>query len=92
MPNHEEHCQHSRKRYGVRGDEIHHWLDEPAKFYGKYHRKYRHDSETVEVVGEIFGNKYGRALAENIALDHLALDREMSAWNRNGYQVRNMVP
>ena len=35
MPNHEEHCLHSEQRYGVRGDDIHAWMDEPCKIAGQ---------------------------------------------------------
>ena len=35
MPNHETHCQHTLARYGVRGDDIHSYIDEPCKVAGK---------------------------------------------------------
>lgn len=76
MPNHEEHCQHSMKRYGVRGDDIHTYLDEPCTVAGQGHREFRHDTKTIKLVGELFGPKYGRELAENIALDHITADHE----------------
>lgn len=76
MPSHEEHCQHALKRYGVRGDDIHQYLDEPCRFVGQGHREFRHDSNTLKLVGQIFGKKYGRELAENIALDHIMLDHK----------------
>jgi len=37
MPNHEEHCLHSLKRYGVRGDDVHTWMDEPSFTMGPSH-------------------------------------------------------
>jgi hypothetical protein len=61
MPTHEEHCQHTLKRFGVRGDDIHSFMDEPCKTFGQAHREYRHDSDTVKTVGEMFGDKYGQA-------------------------------
>lgn len=83
IPQHEEHCQHSLKRYGIRGDDIHSYIDEPSKSYSQSHRQYRHDSNTVKLVGEMFGRKYGRELAENIALDHIMADHEEEVKNRN---------
>src|SRR3990170_4160872 len=76
MPNNEEHCEHSLKRYGVRGDDIHKFLDEPCRTMGQNHREYRHDTKTIKLVGEVFGKKYGRELAESIALDHITADHE----------------
>lgn len=64
------------KRYGVEGRDIHSWLDEPSKEYATAHRQFRHDTETIRMVGEIFGKTYGKSLAENIALDHIMLDHE----------------
>lgn len=37
MPNNEEHCQHSLKRYGTRGNDIHTWIDEPSRMYMGFH-------------------------------------------------------
>jgi hypothetical protein len=82
LPSHEEHCQHTFKRYAVRGDDIHHFMDEPSKAFGKGHREYRHDSNTVKLVGRVFGQKYGVELAENIALDHIMADHEEEIRNR----------
>jgi len=82
MPDHEEHCQHSLQRYGVRADDIHSFLDEPSKEFGPAHREFRHDSETVELVGEMFGAKYGCEVAENVALDHIMLDHAQEIQQR----------
>jgi hypothetical protein len=76
MPNIEKHCKRTLKRYGVEGREIHEWLDAPSRKYAGTHRQFRHDTETIRLVGEIFGKKYGKSLAENIALDHIMLDHE----------------
>jgi len=76
MPNCEEHCEHTLKRYGVEGRDIHTWIDEPSKLYGASHREVRHDTEAREMVKKIFGEKYGENLAENIFLDHMLLDLE----------------
>ena len=84
MPNFEEHCQHSLKRYGYRGEKIHRFLDKPSRRYGCSHREFRHDSETVKLCGKMFGEFYGsRIMAENIALDHIMLDHEEEIKNRN---------
>jgi hypothetical protein len=74
MPILEEHSKHSLKRYGERGEDIHKFLDEPVKIVGRNHREFRHDTETIELVGKLFGQKYGKAKAESIALDHIMLD------------------
>lgn len=83
LPDHEEHCQHTLKRYNVRGDDIHSFIDEPSKLAGQGHRIYRHDTKTIKLVGEIFGGKYGREVAESIALDHITADHEEEIKRRN---------
>src|SRR4030067_1301123 len=76
MPNHEEHCLHSLERYGVRGDDIHSWIDEPSQIAGSSHRKYRHDLNSLPIAIQMFGEKYGDELVETIFLDHLKADSE----------------
>jgi hypothetical protein len=63
-------------RYNTDGRDIHLWLDQPSQHYAGAHREFRHDTETVRIVGELFGSKYGKAVAENIALDHIMADHE----------------
>jgi len=92
LPGHEEHCQHTLKRYGVRGDDVHSFLDEPCRIAGKGHRQFRHDSETVKLVGQIFGKKYGRELAENIALDHIMLDHKEEIRKRRDNAALSRCP
>lgn len=75
VPSLEEHCRHTLERYGVTGEEIHKFMDELYKVLGREHRQFRHNIENVKLVGELFGKKYGKELAENIALDHLMLDK-----------------
>ena len=82
MPSLEEHCEMTLKRYGVEGRDIHTWLDEPSREYAASHRQFRHDSETVKLVGELFGKTYGASLAENIALDHIMVDHQEEIKNR----------
>ena len=65
MPSLEEHCKRTLKRYGVEGGNIHKWLDEPSRKYAGAHRQFRHDTETIRLVGEIFEKKYGKSLAES---------------------------
>jgi hypothetical protein len=74
MPNCEEHSKYSLERYGKRAGDIHKFLDEPASVYGKNHREFRHDTETIKLVGKLFGQIYGKTEAESIALDHIMLD------------------
>jgi hypothetical protein len=76
MPQHEEHCLHSEKRYRVRGDDIHSWIDEPSAVAGGLHRSYRHDLSSLPAAIQIFGAKYGADMVENIFLDHLKADSE----------------
>jgi hypothetical protein len=76
MPQHEEHCLHSEKRYSVRGDDIHSWMDEPSAVAGGLHRSFRHDLSSLPTAIQIFGSKYGADVVENIFLDHLKADSE----------------
>jgi len=70
----EEHCQHSLKRYGVRGDEIHKWIDEPVRIAGRSHRQFRHDLASLPMAVKMFEAKYGADTVKNIFLDHLSAD------------------
>jgi len=88
MPNLEEHCKRTQKRYGVEGRDIHEWLDTPSRKYGGAHRQFRHDTETIRLVGEIFGKKYGKSLSENIALDHIMSDHEEEIRKRRTVVVK----
>lgn len=72
MPNREEHCKHTMERYGVTGEDIHEWMDEPSLLLGPEHRGERHDPQ--QSLPQIFVNKYGSELARNIMLDHIFLD------------------
>lgn len=80
MPSHEEHCQHSEKRYGVRGDDIHTWMDEPSFIMGSSHRDERHNPRRdLPINIKMFGNDYGEGVARQVFLDHILLDRKESA-------------
>lgn len=72
MPSREEHCQHTLERYGVMGEDIHEWMDEPSLILGPEHRNERHDPK--QEIPPIFITKYGEELARNIILDHIFLD------------------
>jgi hypothetical protein len=80
-PNHEEHCQHSLKRYGIRGDDIHAWMDEPSRIAGATHRKFRHGLPNLPTAIQLFGKIYGPEIVENIFLDHLKADSEENRKN-----------
>lgn len=71
----EEHCEHTRKRYGISGREIHEWMDSPVKVVGALHRKFRHDiKKDLPAAHAIFDRYYGPTMVENIFLDHLIAD------------------
>jgi len=78
LPQLEDHCKHSFKRYGIRGDDIHSWMDEPSQLSGGSHRTYRHDLESLPIAIKMFEAKYGAEMVENIFLDHLKADSEES--------------
>ena len=73
MPNNEEHCKHTLNLYGVRGEDIHRWMDEPSQLYGSSHRWVRHDK--YQEVPESFIKKYGETLARDIMMDHILADQ-----------------
>lgn len=87
MPDHEEHCLHSEKRYGIRGADIHQWIDEPSQIAGGSHRNYRHDLESITIAIEAFGKIYGAEMVENIFLDHLKTDSEKNRKNKKQKQT-----
>lgn len=74
MPNIEEHCSHTKMRYGVTGESVHRWIDEPVRLVGPTHREYRHVLN--QEIPAFLVEEYGRDLARNIMLDHLTLDKE----------------
>jgi len=70
LPNHEEHCAESLKRYGKSFSELHSWMDEPSFLLGSSHRKYRHDPNFMPAEAKsIFGD-----FADHACLDHIRLD------------------
>ena len=70
MPEHEEHCRDSFRKYGKRFDELHTWMDEPWEMLGTQHRMYRHDPYTTpKEARDLFGE-----YADHACLDHIILD------------------
>jgi hypothetical protein len=70
MPNNEEHCKDSLRRYGKSFAELHAWMDEPCTILGATHRKYRHDPNTTpQEAKSLFGES-----ADHACLDHIRLD------------------
>jgi len=77
MPNLREHHRADIKKWGKKiADEykwVHEWLDSPQKVLGKEHRKFFHDQQTVEFIGQGWG-----IVAQAIARDHIELDKEVT--------------
>jgi hypothetical protein len=79
MPNHEEHCEESLRRYGTTFSELHKWMDEPSSILGPKHRKYRHDPNTTPLVArKLFGENADHACLDHIRLDELEIRRKGS--------------
>jgi hypothetical protein len=77
MPNHEEHCEDTLKRYGKTFSELHTWMDEPSTILGPNHRKYRHDPNTTPLEAKkIFGENADHACLDHIRLDELESRRK----------------
>jgi len=71
-PNLLEHANHTKEIYGITGEDIHKWIDNPVKLFGVNHRTIRHDPN--QDIPKIFIDKYGLELARNIIIDHMILD------------------
>ena len=96
MPNHEEHCAESLKRYGKTFSELHTWMDEPSLLLAAKHRKYRHNPNVTPMEAQaIFGFN-----ADNACLDHIRLDEvesrksKATLWfqNINFYNFESVLP
>jgi len=72
MPSLTEHCMFTEKRYGVTGESIHKWMDEPVIVQGPTHRKFRHDPN--QKIPQYLIEEYGSTLARDIMLDHILED------------------
>jgi len=71
MPRRSEHTEHTMSKYGVTGDDIHVWMDEPGMIFGPSHAAERHDPD--QIIPNVFVMKYGEELARDIIHDHLFL-------------------
>jgi hypothetical protein len=89
MPNHEEHCSESLRRYGKSFSELHTWMDEPSLILGSAHRQYRHDPYVTPMEAKaIFGE-----LADAACLDHIRLDeQENRKTAQNNPEIINVQP
>lgn len=50
MPSNKVHSLISEILFGESGKEVHKWMDMPVKYFGRHHRKYRHDPLTLAVL------------------------------------------
>ena len=71
MPNNEEHSKSTYHKLGVWASDVHRWMDEPWKSYGRSHREIRHDPDAPP---QWAVEKYGLALTRKIMKDHVELD------------------
>lgn len=96
MPNHEDHCAESLKRYGKTFSEMHSWMDEPSLLLGSSHRRYRHDPSVTPIEAKIiFGFNADNACLDHIRLDALESQRSiMTFWIPNNIhnEIRSVQP
>jgi hypothetical protein len=96
MPNHEEHCADSLKRYGKSFAELHAWMDEPSILLGSSHRKYRHDPNvTPEEAKAIFGVNADNACLDHIRLDELEVRKSITTFwlpNTSSHEIESVYP
>lgn len=78
MPPVNEHVAHSNKRIGVKGTEIHKWIDALFGTYHTHHRRYRHDfascMKEIVIVRPDLIEKFGIAVTEKVVKDHIDFD------------------
>jgi hypothetical protein len=80
LPNNQEHCEDSLRRYGKTFSELHKWMDEPSAILGSGHRIYRHDPlVTPAEARRLFGED-----ADHACLDHIRLDELESRQKEEG--------
>lgn len=79
MPSVNEHVAHSNKWIGVKGTEIHKWIDAPFDKHQAYHRRYRHDFDSCirELVLDRpdLIEKFGITITEKVVKDHIDFDK-----------------
>jgi len=73
MSNLKMHRTLSKIILGESGNEVHKFMDAPAKQLGRNHRDVRHDLRTVAILSVVKGRKAGRH-----ALGHIILDKSIS--------------
>jgi hypothetical protein len=71
MVSHEEHRRIDRLLLGKEYPWVHRYLDRPARWAGKGHRRYRHDMQTVALV--LLASKDPKAAIS--AFMHIAADQ-----------------
>lgn len=69
MPGFKEHCQDCRNELGEPFENVHAWLDELQAEYGPMHRSVRHNTEGVERVRAMWGDRAARAAEIHILKD-----------------------
>jgi hypothetical protein len=96
MPNHDEHCADSLKRYGKSFSELHTWMDEPCLILGSQHRIYRHDPLVTPIEAKtIFGEGADHACLDHIRLDEIESRRSITTIclpNTNFYDFESVLP
>jgi hypothetical protein len=73
MPERKIHNEFTEREYGVTGDDIHKWIDAPARNLGVLHRRLRHDYG--DWIPKKFVRKYGVKRAKEIMRSHIWLDK-----------------
>jgi hypothetical protein len=87
MPNKEEHSKSTYQKLRVWASDLHRWMDEPWKSYGRSHREIRHDPNEPP---EWAIKKFGLAMTQKIMRDHVELDildSEDKFGNPNDYNI-----
>jgi hypothetical protein len=82
MPTRKIHCEFTVREYGVTGEDIHKWMDAPARNLGISHRRLRHSYD--EWVPKKFVRKYELWLAKAIMRSHIWLDNNWK-WLKNRF-------
>lgn len=80
MPSGKYHRKRSKELFGNEYAEVHQWMDEPCKKYGKTHRTFRHDKYALEYIENRWG-QVGREAAIQHIVDDLnnGMDRPVSS-------------
>lgn len=65
--------------FGESGEDIHKWMDEPSKWFGNKHRKYRHDLLTVALLYFFKGQNAAKHAVGHILTDKVVSKAEQKA-------------